>query len=543
VEGALPSLGTCRAQRVRPVVAGGDRLDRLSGLAETLAASWAARARSTTTAGQERAVLRLFGVHGLDRDGRPLAGAVVDRWRGGDPGLRTGGIALPFAIALLEYDLAPQQLALDIASGAVDLALEAQLLRERDRRSVAEAEADRLTDLALQRIDANRIARREVVDLLGDAASPRVGTTLMATEIAAAVGEATRLVADGMDVLRIEVPVGRELADHLQDAGLDVPEWRSGERSAAPAGDEPAPTGSQRGLARMRQALDEAAAERGAYVRLEIVAPAFGAPEGSVVAAFERIDLLRIDALDEVVGRNVDPDRALSDHAFAHRLQRRAGTGAHIGPGPLVVAPDLERGMPAAPATRAGRALALQAVSVAFARQHGLATDAILVGALPPWTAAEASPGHLALAEVDLRRRLFPDHALTFDEPAADAVPSSIWPALVAGTLPFAGAVAVITHLPGPAPAGVVRGVRAAATIAADLATGLGYRSLTGPAEEHADGMTDAAIRTLERLRDDGWRSILGDPPPGSGSGRFGTGSVLDRTDPYHPLERMLSPR
>src|SRR4029079_7501687 len=121
-------------------------LDRLIALAESEAGAWAARARSTTTAGQERAILRLFGVHGLDRSGRPLASAVVDRWQVADPHNRTGGVTLPFAMALLEYDLVPQQLALDVAAGTVDLALAAELLREPDRRAVAEVEAQRLAD-------------------------------------------------------------------------------------------------------------------------------------------------------------------------------------------------------------------------------------------------------------------------------------------------------------------------------------------------------------------------------------------------------------
>ena len=60
-------------------------LDRLVQRAEALAGAWGARARASTTTGQERAILRLFGVHGLDGAGRPLAGATVDRWLAGDP--------------------------------------------------------------------------------------------------------------------------------------------------------------------------------------------------------------------------------------------------------------------------------------------------------------------------------------------------------------------------------------------------------------------------------------------------------------------------
>ena len=98
-------------------------LDRLAERAETLAGAWGARARASTTVGQERAILRLLGVSGLDLAGRPLAGAAVDRWMSTAQDGLGGGIALPFAMALLEYDLEPQQLAMDVASGSVDLAL------------------------------------------------------------------------------------------------------------------------------------------------------------------------------------------------------------------------------------------------------------------------------------------------------------------------------------------------------------------------------------------------------------------------------------
>ena len=60
-------------------------LDRLMARADALAGAWGARARASTTIGQERAILRLFGVTGLDAAGRPLAGATVDRWLTSDP--------------------------------------------------------------------------------------------------------------------------------------------------------------------------------------------------------------------------------------------------------------------------------------------------------------------------------------------------------------------------------------------------------------------------------------------------------------------------
>ena len=201
---------------------------------------------------------------------------------------------------------------------------------------MAEVEANRLAAAAIERIDAQRTVRRETIDMLGEAQRPWLGVTLREPDIDAALHEVTGLIAAGIDLIRIEVPIGREMADRMTDAGLDVPAWAPRDNGGHPAGREsvePAPTGSQRALARLRRAIDRAAARRRAYVRLATSAPALGAPEGAVVAAFERIDLIASDAMAEIVANAVEPERALSDHAFAHRLASRAGTAHPDRPG------------------------------------------------------------------------------------------------------------------------------------------------------------------------------------------------------------------
>src|SRR3990170_2400967 len=468
-----------------------DAIDRLAERAETLAGAWGARARASTTLGQERALLRLFGVTGLDRAGGPLGGAAVDRWLASAQDGLGGGVALPFAMALLEYDLEPQQLAMDVASGAVDLALEAELLREPDRRAVAEAEASRLAGAAIERMDSDRVARRELVGLLGEARRPWLGTTVAEPDRDEALDEVAALATAGYDLLRVEVPIGRELADRLQDAGLDVPEWRPHERHAfqpvrarhggsGPAGDpgaleatEPAPSGSQRALARLRRVADGVAAERRGYVRLAMAIPPLGVPEGAVVASSERVDLVEADPVAEIVAGGVDPDRALADHAFARRLHRRADTFVSIGPGPLVVAPDLASGVPSDVATRSGRALALQLVGVALARSDGIATERIVVGAYPAWLADEASATARVLAEVAIRRRAFPDQLMRFDEPPGhreESAAVAAWPYLLSAALARAGTMSVVMRRPHQDPRRAVAEGRAAGATAADVA-------------------------------------------------------------------------
>ena len=522
--------------------------DRLVQSAEALAGAWGGRARASTTVGQERAILRLFGVHGLDAAGSPLAGSVVNRWLTGEPRALAAGIALPFAMALLEYDQEPQQLARDVASGAVDLALETALLREPDRRAVAEAEAARLAATAIERIDAERTVRHETMAMLGDPPRPWLGATLQQPDEDIALDEAAALVAAGLDLIRIEVPIGRELAGRLSAAGREVPEWhpREGARGAAsrePA--DPAPIGSQRALAALRAVVDRAAAERGAYVRLATVLPSLGAPEGAVVAAFERIDLIASDAVAEIVAGGVEPDRALADHAFAHRLVRRAGTMIMVGPGPLVVAPDLSAGLPSDTATRAGRALALQLIGVALARGDGLSAEQILVDPLPAWLTDEPEPAAHAIAEVVVRRALFPGHPFGFLEPPADR-PGALWGYLRAAATVHAGDVALVLGRLDPKDAEdwpSTEDLRAGSLVGREAAAATSQGALTGSALVHARAVVSAAAATLDGLADQGWRTVAGDPLGGGRGMSRGPEAIAERAEAFDPFASLLGPR
>jgi hypothetical protein len=521
-------------------------LDRLVARAEALAGAWGARARASTTIGQERAILRLFGVTGLDGAGRPLAGATIDRWLASDPTNLGSGIALPFAMGLLEYDLDPQQLALDVSSGAIDLSLESELLGERDRRIVAEAEASRLVAAAIDRVDAQRVVRRETIGMLGEAGRPWLGVTLHEPDVEAALDEAGAAVRAGVDLVRVEVPIGRELADRMIDAGLEVPEWqprvRDGGLLESSAADT-APTGSQRALSRLRDALDEAGAARRAYVRLATISPSLGSPEGAVVAAFERIDVIGSDAMSEIVGGVAEPDRALSDHAFAHRLAVRAGTSVVVGAGPLVVAPDLSSGFPSVPSTRAGRALALQLLGVLLARGDGLSADQVMVDALPSWLVEESGAAARAIAEVTVRRTLFPAHPFAFIETPSRAERSAPWPFVQAAAAAHAGDVALILRASdsrGTDAAAWARTAHAAARVSSDVAGATVTGSLDGVALDHARGMVTTALETLDRLADGGWRTIAGEPA-GMTRARRGRDVVAERTESFDPVAASLA--
>jgi hypothetical protein len=514
-------------------------LERVLRLAGDMAGAWGARARASTTLARQRAILRLLGVSGLDRAETSLASMVVERALGNDPNRLAGGIALPFAVALLEYDVTPQQLALDVASGAIDLALEAQLLNDPARRAAAEAEVGRLMARAVERIDANRTARHETIDVLGDAPRPWVGVTLAAPSLDAAPAEAASLVAAGADLLRVRVPAVRELVLRLHDRGIEPPDWRPHPPGGHQVDEDPAdvPAGSQRALAALRARVDEAAAKAGRYVRLSSATSALAAPEQALVAALERIDVVEADPIAEIVADGVDPARALADSAFAHLLLRRAGAHVLVGPGPLVVAPDLARGMPPDAALRAGRAFAMQALAIAFALGDGIPAPQIIAGALPPWLAEERNPATQALAAVALQRAAWPELSLAFDEPAPSGRTVARWPVLLAIGLAIAGPSAVVVRRAGAGDLGqVVESTRTTAALVAELGA-IPAEALARPAvAAHATAVLAAAADTLERLRDTGWDSVLGMPPGLAGQTRLGADAVAERTDAFDPV-------
>ena len=531
------------------------QVEQVRRLAADLAAGMSARARRSATIAQERAVLRMLGVDGLDRAGRPLAASLAERYCGSDPQRLARGVLLPFVVATLEYDLPARDLALDGASGAIDLGLEAELLERPDRLAAATKTAAKLLAAAMARFDANRTAAREMREVLGRPDEPWLGAAVQAPEVAAAAAEAGSLVRSGAGLLQIRVPASWEFAEARRLAGLETPgrfdaaavsgaePRRRASRPERPNGRAPAepeelvPAGSQRGLATVRRAADEAAAERRRYAALMTVTSAFAAPEQAVVAAFERIDFVRADPIREIVEDNVYPDRAIADHSFAHRLQARAGSCVVVGPGPLALGADLASGIPADATTRAGRALALQALGVELALADGLPADKLLLGAVPDWIVGEAESSAI-LVQAWLRRALFPDHRLVLDGSTAWLTSRSGFAATVAA---MAGArVSLVVE---PELSGDVSG--AASELAAAAATAEAVRTTLGGESIHADGahlasrtLRDAAT-ALRGLAAEGWESLLG-PAGGTDEELLGGSAVVERTNGPTSSDRLL---
>lgn len=536
--------------------------------AADLAGELSRSARRTATIAQERAVLRMLGVDGLDRVGRPLSASLAERYFGSDRDRLARGVILPFVAALLQYDLPARDLALDVAAGAIDLGLEAELLERPDRLAAAEKRASAMIDAALVRFDANRTVRRDMREVLGLPEQPWLGVALQATEVLSAVAEIRGLVDEGTDVVAVRVPASWEFAEARRRAGLETSDLfefedrdrrRTGDRGGGRGGRgtggatqsravrgrrrpqatrpeaEQVPAGSQRGLASLRKATDDAAARRGCYASLMTVASAFAAPEQAVVAGFERIDYVVGDPIREIVEDNVDPERALADHAFAHRLQARAGCRVVIGSGPLALGVDVASGLPSDAATRSGRGLALQALGVELALVDGLPPDRLFLGGVPDWVGAEGVPASI-LIEAWLRSLVFRGHRLMVSGPAArTSAPGG--PAGLVSALAGASASLVIQPAAVDRVDIVAADLGAAAAASRAIRATLGDGQLHGEAADVADRTLRAASAVLERLAAEGWESLLG--PGGQGDDDDGG---LERLGASAAVERAVGP-
>jgi hypothetical protein len=508
-------------------------------LASELAGPLARIARRSASLAGERALLRLLGIDGLDRDERPLAASVASRYCSGGRDRLAGGLLLPLAAALGDGDTTPRDLAIEVAAGTIELATEAELRASPEKLAAARRRAVELVGAAISRVDANRTAVREMRMVLARPAEPMLGIVLEAAEVIAAATEARQAVAGGAGLVEVAVPAGWELAQARHQAGLAALDpfaarprgrgrraWESGRK--VPPGRDPVPAGSQRGLAQLRQVVDDAAAARGLYVALMTVTAALAAPEQAVVAAFERIDVVEADPVREIVEENVDPGRALADHAFAHRLHARAGSAVLIGPGPLVLGADLARGIPSDGDTRAGRALALQALGLELALADGLPASALMLGAVPEWIAAETVPEAI-LVGAWLRRALFDGHRLVVAAPTSGSGISTA--ATIAAALAGSPAALVLERTEAAGVATSAAELKAMAAASATIRAGLGNGSLWGSAAARAERVLAAASITLERLGGDGWASVLGPDANGEYGGRFGGSTVVERSD------------
>ena len=337
-----------------------------------------------STVSVERAVARLCGIDGVDRDGVPLPNRLVDALAE-----REGGVARALGAALAETGRTPQQVAEAVAGGErlPDPAATPQ--------TALRAALRPYVDAGLARIDAARRARDAMLARLPQAPPPLLYVIVASGNIYEDRTAAVAAAEAGAQIVAVIRSTAQSLLDYVPYGATT--EGYGGTYA------------TQENFRIMRAALDEASERLGRYVMLTNYASGLCMPEIAATAALERLDMLLNDSMYGILFRDINMQRTFVDQHFSRQLNARSGIIINTGEDNYLTTADAVEQAPAV--------LASQFVNEAFARRAGLPDRQIGLG-----DAFEIDPdlenGFLfQLAQAQLARQIFPDAPLKYMPP------------------------------------------------------------------------------------------------------------------------------
>ncbi len=346
-------------------------------------------ATTHTTVSIERAVLRLAGLDGADKDGMPWVNKLADAVR--DAVGLEHGVALPVwdAMQAGRYpDL--RTLAEQAADGQVKFRIpvsgEAVAARELAFRSA---------EKGIGTIDSQRAKRSEMIAATADPPAPWIYLIVATGDIYEDIPQAQAAAREGADVIAVIRSTGQSLLDY-------VPEGATREGYAGTYA-------TRENFRLMRAALDETSRELGRYVRLTNYASGLCMPEIAALAGLERLDMMLNDCMYGIIFRDINPVRTFIDQRFSRQVHARAGIVINTGEDNYLTTADA--------VDAAHTVVVSQLLNEYFALEAGLATWQLGLGHAFEINPAVPDSFLLELAHAQLVRELFPGAPLKYMPP------------------------------------------------------------------------------------------------------------------------------
>lgn len=341
-----------------------------------------------TTVATERTVLRLLGIDGVDDDGVPLPNRVIEHIEA-EEGLGQGA-AYWIANAVLQTGLEVQEIAEQIGAGKLHL-----FTLPRAAHADIAQKADALAAWALNKIKANRLARAEYLDRLGEGPQPYIYVIVATGDIYEDVVQARSAARQGADIVAVIRSTGQSLIDY-------VPYGATREGFGGTYA-------TQENFRIMRAALDEVGEELGRYIRLCNYCSGLCMPEIAAMGALERLDVMLNDALYGILFRDINMQRTLIDQYFSRMINAYAGIIINTGEDNYLTTADAVEA--------ADTVLASQFMNEQFALRSGLPPAQMGLG-----HAFEIDPDLedgflLELAQAQMARQIFPEAPLKYMPP------------------------------------------------------------------------------------------------------------------------------
>jgi len=258
----------------------------------------------------ERTVLRLLGVDGALKDGKPLPNVLVDQLKAQNALLQ--GAAIPLANAMLAGKLTVQETAEAVGRGELDLAA----VPPAPPQEVF-ALLDELSSQMLKRIAAQRATREQMLAQYGPRRVPAIYVIVATGNIHEDAVQAKAAAREGADIIAVIRSTAQSLLDYVPYGATTV---GFGGTYA-----------TQENFRIMRAALDEVSQAEQRYIGLTNYASGLCMPEIAAMGAMERLDLMLNDAMYGILFRDINPQRTLLDQYFSRMINAYAGIEIQTG--------------------------------------------------------------------------------------------------------------------------------------------------------------------------------------------------------------------
>lgn len=365
-----------------------EQIDRLKSKAKTIADQVQSMIDRYSSVSVERAVLRLYGVDGVNEEGTPLPNRLVEILQ--DKGRLDDGVSGHFAAAVLDSGRDPVTTAELIEQGRIDFG---NLTRfSQDEVALKEKQ---LCAAAISRLDATRRAKAEKLKKYPEGPQPWKYLIVATGNIYEDRLQAKAAAGSGADIIAVIRSTAQSLLDY-------VPYGPTTEGFGGTFA-------TQANFKIMREALDEACQENDRYIRLVNYASGLCMAEIAACAAMEDLDMLLNDSMYGILFRDINLKRTFIDQHFSRLICSRAKIIINTGEDNYLTTSDAVE--------NAYTVTASQLINEAMGKNSLLTDDLLGLG-----HAFEINPsienGFLyELAHAQIARQLFPNAPLKYMPP------------------------------------------------------------------------------------------------------------------------------
>ncbi|MDM8517251.1 lysine 5,6-aminomutase subunit alpha [Desulfobacterales bacterium HSG16] len=338
----------------------------------------------------ERAILRLYGVDGVNESKTPLPNRLVEILQ--ENGSLPSGVSRAFAAAMLESGRDPQTTAELIEQGKIDFGKTDT--GKFSPGAIREKESE-LAKNAVDTLDKSRKNKKEKQEQFSVPPQPWRYMIVATGNIYEDRTQAAAAAMAGSDIIAVIRSTAQSLLDY-------VPYGATTEGFGGTFA-------TQENFAIMRKALDKASEENKRYIRLVNYASGLCMAEIAACAAIEDLDMLLNDSMYGILFRDINMKRTFIDQYFSRLICSRAKIIINTGEDNYLTTFDAVES--------AYTVTASQLINEAMGKNALLTDDLLGLGHAFEINPKKENAFLMELAHAQLARQLFPDAPLKYMPP------------------------------------------------------------------------------------------------------------------------------